>query len=117
MHYARNKSPQELRKNYIKNREEYQNCIRIQDLDSLNCWYGYIYTLNDSPYILRDNVMLEVKGIDAIEPIGFQPNQETMLEIESQGEHLIILRRYEGHASFVLQYAPQPRQLSDSELV
>lgn len=74
INYARNKSPQELRKNYIKNKEEYQNCIRIQDLDSLNCWYGYIYTLNDSPYTLRDNVMLEVKGIDAIEPAGFQPN-------------------------------------------
>ena len=40
-----------------------------------------------------------------------------MLEIDSQDEHLIILRRHEGHASFVLQYAPQPRQLSDSELV
>ena len=61
--------------------------------------------------------MLEVKGIDAIAPAGFQPNQETMLEIASQDEHLIILRRHEGHASFVLQYAPQPRQLSDSELV
>ena len=61
--------------------------------------------------------MLEVKGIDAIAPVGFQPNQETMLEIASQDEHLIILRRHEGHASFVLQYAPQPRQLSDSELV
>ena len=74
MNYARNKSPQELRKHYIKNKEEYQNCIRIQDLDSLNCWYGYIYTFNDSAYTLRDNVMLEVKGIDAIEPVGFQPN-------------------------------------------
>ena len=29
MNYARYKSPKELRKNYIKNREEYQNCIRI----------------------------------------------------------------------------------------
>ena len=74
MHYARNKAPQEMRRKYLADKEDYQNCVRVQDFDSLNCWYGYIYTLNDSQYTLRDNVMLEVKGIDAIEPVGFQPN-------------------------------------------
>ena len=91
-----------MRKKYLAEKPDYQNCIRVQDLDSLNCWYGYIYTLNDSPYTLRDNVMLELKGIEPIEPKDFKPNQETMLEMASQEDHIIILRRYDGHCSFSL---------------
>ena len=69
--YARNKAPQDKRRNFVENQEEYSNCIRIEDIESLNCWYGYIYTFNDSAYTLRDKVVLEAPGIDAIEPIGF----------------------------------------------
>ena len=69
--YARNKAPQDKRRNFVENQEEYLNCIRIEDIESLNCWYGYIYTFNDSAYTLRDKVILEAPGIDVIEPIGF----------------------------------------------
>ena len=46
--------------------------------------------------------MLELKGIESIEPSDFIPNQEQVIEIESLKEHLIILRRVESNCSFRL---------------
>ena len=71
VHYARNKAPQEMRRKYLADKEDYQNCVRVQDFDSLNCWYGYIYTLNDSAYTLRETINLELQGIKALEPSDF----------------------------------------------
>ena len=40
-----------------------------------------------------------------------------MLEIEPQGDHLIILRRFKEDCQLAMQFSPQLRKLSEAELI
>ena len=38
-------SPEDLRTPYLEENEDYKNdVIRVSDVETLECWYGYIYT-------------------------------------------------------------------------
>ena len=46
-------SPEESRQTYLEDNEDYgTDVIRVSDVESLDCWYGYIYTRNNSAYRL-----------------------------------------------------------------
>ena len=46
-------SPEDSRQTYLEEDEDYgTDVIRVSDVESLDCWYGYIYTYNNSPYRL-----------------------------------------------------------------
>ena len=63
-HHARTSAPPDTHEHYLRENPDYgEGVLRVQTIELLPCWYGYIYTLNDSAYTLRDNVMLELKGI------------------------------------------------------
>ena len=44
-------SPEEQRQTYLEENEDYSSdVVRVSDVESLECWYGYIYTQNNSKY-------------------------------------------------------------------
>ena len=54
---AMNLSSDALRKTYLDENADYgTDVIRISDVEALDCWYGYIYSRNDSPYRLQETV-------------------------------------------------------------
>ena len=66
---AMNISPEEQRHAYLEENEDYgTDVIRVSDVESLDCWYGYIYTRNNSPYRLRETVRPQLDGLEVIWP-------------------------------------------------
>ena len=55
-HAAMNLSPPEKKVKYLEDRPDYNKVIRVQDLDQLNCWYGFIYTNNLSSHTLEEEM-------------------------------------------------------------
>ena len=53
-HAAMIKTGDEDKKNYLSEKEDYKECIRVTAIDAIDCWYGFIYTANNSPYRLRE---------------------------------------------------------------
>ena len=52
-----NLSSDALRKTYLDENADYgTDVIRVSDVEALDCWYGYIYSRNDSPYRLQETV-------------------------------------------------------------
>ena len=92
-HAAISLSPQENRKRYIQDRPDYTNVIRIQDLDLLNCWYGFIYTDNVSLYTLEEEMRPNLKGLQIIYP-EMGDSDKIDLCLEANQDHIIILRRF-----------------------
>ena len=46
-----------MRDIYLKDNQDYNNDVwRISDVESLNCYYGFIYTRNESKYRLKETV-------------------------------------------------------------
>lgn len=61
-------SPKEKRVRYLEERPDYTDVIRVQDLDMLNCWYGFIYTNNLSAYTLEEEMKPILEGLQVIYP-------------------------------------------------
>ena len=55
-HAALHLSPDEKKQRYLQERPDYTDVIRVQDLDLLKCWYGFIYTNNRSQYLLEEEM-------------------------------------------------------------
>ena len=53
-HAAMTKAPDSARKMYLANEADYKDCFRVSAVDAIDCWYGFIYTANNSPYRLRE---------------------------------------------------------------
>lgn len=51
-----NLSSPEKKVKYLEDRPDYNKVIRVQDLDQLNCWYGFIYTNNLSSHTLEEEM-------------------------------------------------------------
>ena len=63
-------SPVETRQTYLEDNEDYGgDVIRISDVESLDCWYGYIYTLNNSPYRLKETLKPQLTGLEVVYPM------------------------------------------------
>ena len=44
-HHARELSPPDAREHYLQENPDYgEDVLRVQTIESLPCWYGYIYT-------------------------------------------------------------------------
>lgn len=52
---------------------------RISDVESLGCWYGYIYTMNASKYELRETLRPNLEGLEVVMPA---PTGEEGLDVE-----------------------------------
>jgi len=61
-------SPKEKKVRYLEERPDYTDVIRVQDLDMLNCWYGFIYTNNLSAYTLEEEMKPILEGLQVIYP-------------------------------------------------
>ena len=49
---------------YLANRPDYSDVVRATTLDGLDCWYGFIYTKNNSAHKLRESITLDMKGLE-----------------------------------------------------
>lgn len=80
-----------------------EDVFRVQDIESLNCWYGYIYTENNSSKMLQEKLRPQLQGISVIyplqddEPVSDAP-LELNLDIPAGAHHILILRRVQERA-------------------
>ena len=62
--------PQELRENYLEENPDYGTKVfRVTDVESLDCYYGFIYTKNESEYRLKETIRPHLKGLEINYPI------------------------------------------------
>lgn len=103
--------------NYLADKPEYEQCMRISSIDALDCWYGFIYTVNSSAYRLKEDFTVNLKGLEIAYPDGYQSGQEILIDLEPGEDHIIILRRTEGKCSYATSFRTHARELSDEELI
>ena len=96
-------SPEESRQTYLEDEEDYgRDVIRVSDVESLDCYYGYIYTYNNSPYRLQETLRPALTGLEVVHP-HMAPGQEDIeLDIPAGQDHIIILRRTSNSCSYAL---------------
>ena len=76
-----NLSPEDQRQTYLEENEDYgKDVIRVSDVESLDCWYGYIYTQNNSAYRLQETVRPQLNGLEVIWP--YLDPEENDIEID-----------------------------------
>ena len=60
----------EKRKYHLQEHEGYgQNVFRITDMDATECWYGFIFTSNNSKYRLKEKLTPRLSGAEVIWPL------------------------------------------------
>ena len=68
-HAALTVSPQTARETYLQDDPNYgTDVMRIQDIESLPCWYGFVYTQNNSEHPLSETLSLELEGLEVDYP-------------------------------------------------
>ena len=68
-HAAVTMTPQEDLQYYLEDTADYgTDVIRISNVECLNCWYGFIYTRNDSQYRLTETMRPTLEGLEVIYP-------------------------------------------------
>ena len=91
--------------------------FRVTDVESIDCWYGYIYTQNGSPFRLRETLQPELTGLEVVWPES-EPDKDCIeVDIPAFNDHIIILRRNSRSCQYGLRYLTHPRELNDSELI
>ena len=115
---AINLSPEESRQYYLEENEDYgTDVVRISDVESLDCWYGYIYTQNKSPHRLQEVVRPQLVGLEVVWP-RLEPDQDDIdIDVPSGSDNIIILRRTQPSCQYGLQYMTHPRELNDDEML
>lgn len=74
--------------------EDYgKDVIRVSDVESLDCWYGYIYTQNNSPYRLQETVRPQLEGLEVVWPPLPEGEEDVEIDVKAGSDHVIILRR------------------------
>ena len=113
-HAAQTVSPADSQQHYLEDNEDYgENVVRISDVESIDCWYGYIYTKNDSPYRLKETLRPQLEGLEVVYPKIGDGGEEFELDISAGDDHIIILRRTENSCKYGLQYLTHERELTD----
>jgi hypothetical protein len=114
---AINLSPEDTHQTYLEENEDYgTDVIRISDVESIDCWYGYIYTQNKSKYLLKETLRPNLTGLEVVYPPPEGDEGDIELEIPAGQDHIVILRRIDNSCTYGLQYLTHQRQLEDSEL-
>ena len=115
---AMNLTPLDQRTTYLEENEDYgKDVIRISDVESVNCWYGYIYTRNESPYRLQETVRPSLNGLEVVWP-PLPPGEEDIeIDVAAGSDHVIILRRTAPSCQYGLSYLTHPRELDDDEMI
>ena len=96
---AISRTSEETHSRYLKtSKPEYENVLRICSLDALECWYGFIFTKNESPYKLNETLSLQLEGLELVCSDGQVSTSEESkskieLEVQPNDDHMIILRR------------------------
>ena len=102
---------------YLEDTPDYgTDVIRISNVECLNCWYGFIYTRNDSQFRLTETMRPTLEGLEVIYP-PLVDDQDIEFSIEPGQDHIVILRRYDNSCKYGLQYLTHPRQLTDEEMM
>ena len=80
---------------YLKDNPDYaESVFRLCDVESLNCYYGFIYTSNKSKYNLSETLRPRLEGLEVVLPeLKGENGTDIDLEIPPGGDHVIILRR------------------------
>lgn len=115
-HAARTKASPESKTFYAEDTEDYgTNVYRISDVECLDCWYGFIYTKNESKYKLTETMRPNLEGLEVVYP---QPDEDSdiVFSIEPGQEHVVILRRTDHDCRYGLQYLTHQRELDDEEM-
>ena len=64
---AFSRTSEDTHSRYLRtSRPDYEDVLRICSLDALECWYGFIFTKNESPYKLRETLSLQLEGLDLV---------------------------------------------------
>ena len=72
---ALNLTPEDQRQFNLEENEDYgSDVFRVSDVESIDCWYGYIYTQNNSPYRLQETVRPQLSGLEVVWP-QIEPDQ------------------------------------------
>ena len=72
---AQTKIPQDEREFYLGDNEDYGDMVyRVSDVEASECWYGFIYTNNQSPYRLKEIITPQLKGLEVIYPPNCKEN-------------------------------------------
>ena len=98
---------------YLKGQDEDfgDYLYRVKDL-SLQCFYGYIFTQNDSSHRFKEVLKPQLYGLEAVLPLG----SEFMIDLEAGESHIVVLRRTKPKVVLNLQYQSMPKEASDDEL-
>ena len=113
---AEHKVPESVRENYLEENPDYSTDVyRVTDVESLDCYYGFIYTKNNSKYRLKETVRPHLKGLEINYPKV--EGQDVEIDIPPGGDHIIILRRIGDRCSYGLAYKTHPRELNDFEMI
>lgn len=116
-HAAKNRAPVDSRQTYLEENEDYgTDVIRISDVECLDCWYGFIYTQNNSKYALRETIRPALEGLVVVYP-DMVNEEDIEFSIEPGQDHIVILRRVSGSCRYGLQYMTHQRDFSDAEMV
>ena len=92
---AQNKVPEEERDFYLEENEDYADSVwRISDVEAMDCWYGFIYTRNQSPYQYQELLRPQLKGLEIVYPK--MEGQDVEIDIPSGGDHIVLLRRIDN---------------------
>lgn len=103
---------------YLEGNPDYGlDVTRTQDIENLNCWFGYIYTKNESKHVLSETLRPQLEGIEVFYPRLAPGEQDIKLRVPPGRDHIVILRRVASDCSYSLAYRTESRQLSDKELV
>ena len=112
------RSPESERQTYLAEDEDYgTDVFRLTDVESLDCWYGYIYTKNDSPYRLKETIKPQLDGLEVVWPILAEGEENVEIDVPAGLDHVIILRRTAPSCQFGLQFLTHPRELEDDEMI
>lgn len=111
-----------MREFYLADNHDYgEKVVRVQDVESLPCWYGYIYTENNSEHRLKETLRPEFEGITVFYPFLERPEEGTPLEVHldiAKGTNdIVILRRVRAEARMTLNYLTHEPELTRDQLL
>ena len=55
--------------------------------------------------------------MEIVWPTEVKPNKEIDIDIAPNNDHIIVLRRKEGHCSYELSHVPHHRKYSEEEII
>ena len=115
---AQTRAPESSKSYHLEDDPDYGTDVyRVQDIECIDCWYGFIYTKNDSQYPLREIILPQLDNLEVIWPSNVDEDGTINLDIKPKSDHIIILRRVGADCQFGMKYMTHPRPLSDSEII